>query len=89
MNSNYSDISNMVETKTKPSWSFGTIAIAVAIIVLAIISYTQSEKAIKTQAIDGCLQVARLQTKTAKNETITLPENYWYEYCMKEKGFKK
>lgn len=66
-----------------------SLIIAAALAAISGVMYIQSDKAIHQMAIDGCLQTARLQTKTANKENITVPENYWYNYCMKEKGYKK
>ena len=55
---------------------------------LALVYYFGSQL-IQIQAIQGCMQVARLETKTDKGETVTVPENYWYNQCLTETGYKK
>jgi hypothetical protein len=78
----------MAEYKNSHSL-ISSLLIAAAIAAIAIVSFIQSEKYIKNTAIDGCLQAGRLETKTNKNENVTIPENYWYTFCMEQKGYKK
>lgn len=69
---------------TKVFW----IASLVVLIVIAAAAYVQSEKAINTMAVTGCMQAARLETVTETDEAVTIPETYWYERCLMETGNK-
>lgn len=60
----------------------------VLFVASVVVVYLLTSKFLKTQAVTGCMQVARLETKTSKGETVTIPENYWYDQCMSETGFK-
>lgn len=64
------------------------IIIAVTLLGIAFFAYRVATTAIKNQAIDGCLVTARATLPFQGNGTITTPENYWYTYCMKQKGYK-
>lgn len=63
-----------------------TIILIVAA-VAGILGYIMAQGAIKNQAIDGCLHTATANFKNEQGYNMTVPENYWYKFCMKEKGF--
>ncbi len=69
----------------------GMAAIAASILLgiatLTVVVYTQSNKAIKQQAIDGCLKLVQVTQKTSRGD-IRVPEEYWYKNCMQKKGYK-
>ena len=58
----------------------GLIAIAGVILV-------QSERINKTQAIDGCLKLVQVDRKAENGDIVSIPENYWYNFCMDKKGY--
>lgn len=78
----------MEQTK-QPSFS-KTLLIAGVILVgigiLTTVAWIQSEKAIKTQAIDGCLKFVTVEID-ANGQKIRVPDGYWYSYCMTQKGY--
>ncbi len=57
-------------------------------LVVAGLTYVIAQNTIKNQAIDGCLQAGKAQFKNAQGYTMTVPEEYWYKFCMKEKGME-
>lgn len=61
----------------------------VTLVAVLGLAYYLGSQMLKTQAVQGCMQVARLETKTSNGETVTIPENYWYTYCLKETGYQK
>lgn len=50
--------------------------------------YNEVSKAIKYQAIDGCLSAGTARFKNPAGQDVEVPEEYWYDFCMKEKGLK-
>lgn len=48
------------------------------------IFYLSAQKYIKQEAMDGCMQAGRL---TLADKNVVVPENYWYQLCMKHKGY--
>lgn len=67
--------------------SIASSIIALSLIALTAVLYMQSTKAMKNQAVDGCMRAAQLQMKK-DGATILTPDMYWYNLCMKEKGYK-
>jgi hypothetical protein len=65
-----------------------TVLGMILVIVLAIVAYSEAEKAIRLAAIDGCLQAGRI-TMQKDGQTVTISENYWYNDCMSRKGLSK
>lgn len=63
------------------------LIIAITFIGFLILSFFYGKTMLKNQAIDGCLQTASIEKKKG-DQTITTPENYWYSFCLKEKGLK-
>jgi len=66
--------------------------IALIIIALSLAAFTglafmQSQLMRKDAAITACLQIAKIEQPKG-DTTVTTPENYWYTFCMKEKGLK-
>jgi hypothetical protein len=55
-------------------------------LVAGVLAYITAQTAIKNQAIDGCLQAGRAAFKNAQGMEMNVPEDYWYKFCMKEKG---
>lgn len=64
------------------------IILTIVIVVTAIVAYIVAQKAIHNQAIDGCMQAGRLSFVNAQKYQATTPDGYWFDYCMKEKGYK-
>lgn len=64
------------------------LVLAVAFVAILGLIYFLGTKAIKTMAVTGCMQAARLETKTDSDETVMIPETYWYEKCLTESGNK-
>lgn len=60
----------------------------VAFVAILGLIYVLGTKTIKTMAVTGCMQAARLETKTESDETVMIPETYWYEKCLTESGNK-
>ena len=68
------------------SYVIGFIA-TITIILATIVGYMQSGAYIKNQAIDGCLKTAQIQ-EDKNGQHITTTENYWFTFCMEQKGYK-
>lgn len=52
-----------------------------------VVAYMLVNQYIYYQAVDRCLTVSRDQF--VRNEhTLTGPDGFWYDFCMKEKGLK-
>jgi len=64
-----------------------TIILIVGLIA-GVLTYVSAQTAIKNQAIDGCLHAGTATFKNAQGYNMTVPEDYWYKFCMKEKGIK-
>jgi hypothetical protein len=62
-------------------------SIFVGIIILSVVGWLEAEKAIKTQAIDGCLRLVTVETEGPDGQKIRVPEQYWFGYCMDQKGY--
>lgn len=64
------------------------IAVSAILVITALVI---AQKAISTylqnNAVDGCMHMAVIE-KTDGSQVVKTPENYWYTFCMKEKGFK-
>ena len=59
------------------------IVVFIGLIGFAIwLGYTETEKFMHNNAVIGCLQAGREDTGK-----YTIPENYWYNYCMKQQGY--
>ncbi len=70
----------------------GSFVVAVIIAAFTFSSVNKSEA--KQQAVTSCMQVAQVQSQTAKTAddtvyttTYKLPIEEWYKRCMKEKGY--
>lgn len=63
------------------------IIIALSIAALVSLAFMQSQVLRKDAAITECLQIAKIEQPKGE-QTVTTPENYWYTFCMKEKGLK-
>ena len=61
---------------------------AIITLVTVIVAYIVVQKALHNQAIDGCLQAGRLSFVNEQKYQATTPDGYWFDYCMKEKGYK-
>lgn len=64
------------------------LILIVAFVAIFTLVYILGTKAIKTMAVTGCMQASRLETKTESDETVLIPETYWYEKCLTESGNK-
>ena len=64
-----------------------TILVIIFVSIIAFFAYAEVEKIAKQIAIGNCLQTGRI-TMQKDGQTITIPENYWYTYCMQQKGYK-
>lgn len=78
---------NMNTTLNKETSIIAT-ALMVGLLVLAGVIYTQSNRFVKNQAIDGCYQTGKVQFNK-NNQQYDVPENYWYNLCMEKKGYTK
>ena len=63
------------------------LIIALSIAALVSLAFMQSQLMRKDAAITACLQIAKIEQPKG-DTTVTTPENYWYTFCMKEKGLK-
>lgn len=63
------------------------IIITILTAIALILGYLEAEKYIKVNAVADCLRVAQIELVDGK-QTVKTPENYWYNFCMKEKGLK-
>lgn len=43
---------------------------------------------VRFQAIDACLKIGQAQFKNEAGYSVSVPDDYWYKFCMKEKGLK-
>lgn len=64
------------------------IIIVIAVLVTGAIVYGLAQKSINNQAIDGCLHAGVAKFKNGAGQDVEVPEEYWYDFCMKEKGLK-
>ncbi|HSW47701.1 MAG TPA: hypothetical protein VLG67_01350 [Candidatus Saccharimonadales bacterium] len=55
-------------------------------LVAGVLAYTTAQNVIKNQAIDGCLHAGLAKFKNPAGQDVEVPDGYWYEFCMKEKG---
>ena len=65
-----------------------TIIIAVVLVVTLLLSYIVAQKWIKYQAIDGCMMAGRASFKNEGGQNVTVPDYYWLNFCMKQKGLE-
>lgn len=63
------------------------IVIGVLGIGLIGVVYFLGSKHIQNEAIDKCLAAGKAQF-VRDGQTLTGPDGYWFQYCMKEKGLK-
>jgi hypothetical protein len=63
--------------------------ITILIVITAVVANNVTGKMLKDQAIDGCYQTGRLEFQNAQNQKATVPDNYWFNECMKKKGYQK
>lgn len=61
----------------------------VVVIVALGLTYITAEKAIRYWAIDGCYSIAKAQFKNPAGQDVIVPDFYWYNLCLKEKGLQK
>lgn len=64
------------------------VLITILAVAISIVAYITVQKIAYNQAIDGCMQAGRLTFKNAQGYEANTPDNYWYQLCMKEKGYK-
>lgn len=65
------------------------IIIVIAVLAASALAYGLVQSAIKNQAIDGCLHAGTARFKNGAGQDVEVPEEYWYDFCMKEKGLRK
>lgn len=65
-----------------------TIIIAVVLMVAVLLSYVSAQKWMKNSAIDGCMMAGRAQFKNEGGQNVQVPDYWWLEFCMKQKGMK-
>lgn len=63
--------------------------IVIALIGIGLIGviYFLGSKHIRNEAIDKCLAAGKTQF-VRDGQTLTGPDGYWYQFCMKEKNIK-
>lgn len=64
-----------------------TIVIALLGIGVIVVAYLLTTQYIRNQAIDKCLAAGKAQF-VRNGQTLTGPDGFWYNFCMKEKGLK-
>lgn len=65
-----------------------TIVIAAVLVLALIAGYLTVQKIIVFQAVDNCLSVGKATFKNSGGQLVTVPDEYWFKYCMKEKKLK-
>ena len=66
----------------------GLIAISVAMVVVGILAFVQTTKALKQTAIQGCMVVGVDEFNYPDTNTkATTPNNQAYSFCMEKKGY--
>jgi hypothetical protein len=79
-------------TKRKVKFNMKEIIFKVLNIILIagaiVLVYLSVQKALKNQAVDGCLRATSAKFKNDVKQDVTTPDGYWYSVCMKEKGLK-
>ncbi|MCL5746962.1 MAG: hypothetical protein M1277_01625 [Patescibacteria group bacterium] len=65
-----------------------TIIITILAIFTLAATYFAAQEAIRYQAIDGCLHAGTDRFKNSAGQDAQVPDGYWYQFCMKEKGLK-
>jgi hypothetical protein len=65
------------------------IILIIILLVVGVLAYGLAQKAINNQAIDGCLGAGIAKFKNGAGQDVEVPEEYWYEFCMKEKGLER
>lgn len=64
------------------------ISILISVIILTGLAYLQSEKWLKQNATQGCLQVGINTFNSPKgNSSAQIPDMNTYNNCMQEKGY--
>ena len=62
------------------------LSVLIALVAIFLV-YKVASAYVQNTAIDGCMKMAVVEKKDG-DQTIKTPENYWYTFCMKEKGLK-
>jgi hypothetical protein len=65
-----------------------TTLIAIIVLIALGTGYITVQKAIEFQAVDNCLAASKASFKNAGGQQVTVPDNYWFNFCMKEKKLK-
>lgn len=64
------------------------IMICVLVLLAIAASYITVQKVIFFKAVDNCLSVGKATFKNSGGQQVTVPDEYWFTYCMKEKKLK-
>lgn len=62
--------------------------LVIVIAAAAFVAYITAEKAIRMQAIDGCLRAGTSSFTNGEDVNVTVPDEYSYNLCMERKGLK-
>lgn len=62
--------------------------IAITLIATAIVGYILAQKFMRDMAIDGCYQTGRATITTDDDREVIIPDGYWFEACIKNKGYE-
>lgn len=77
-----------VQTYITP-FSLNVGGIMIIFLIFITIGYIMFNRYMRDQAVTSCMQVGKVEELgTKKGEKLNMPEGYWYNYCMKEKGYK-
>ncbi|HVF69648.1 MAG TPA: hypothetical protein VNA13_03725 [Xanthomonadales bacterium] len=63
--------------------------IIIITVIAAVVAFNITGKMLKDQAIDGCYQTGRLEFTNGAGQKANVPDNFWFNECMKKKGYSK
>lgn len=62
--------------------------IAITLIIAAVVGFNLAGKYMRDTAIDGCYQTGRAAITTDDGVEVVIPDGYWFDQCMKNKGYE-
>lgn len=66
---------------------FISLGFVITVVALSL-GFFLAHLSIRNQAFDGCFQAGKASFKNEAGQNVTVPDGYWYELCLKEKGLK-